>query len=196
MLSQDYCRPIVSEMTPVSDEKLKEMQVQISTPFIASYIGLMNEATMAKIEENKKLAVANVNDVPENEGDNVFESIMKKYKGKVIYVDFWATWCGPCRSGIERIKPLKEELKDEDVAFVYITNQSSPKGTYDNMIPSISGEHYRVSEDEWNILSDKFKISGIPHYTMVGKNGNVINPHLPHLQNSELKAMLMKHVNE
>lgn len=196
MLSQDYCRPIVSEMTPVSDEKLKEMQAQINTPFIASYIALMNDATKAKIEENKKLAVAQINDVPENEGDDIFESIMKKYKGKVVYVDFWATWCGPCRSGIERIKPLKEEMKDENVAFVYITNQSSPKGTYDNMIPSISGEHYRVSEDEWNILSDKFKISGIPHYTLVGKNGNVINPHLPHLQNSELKAMLMKHVNE
>ncbi len=196
MLSQEYCRPIVSEMTPVSDEEIEDMQAQISTPFIASYIGLMNDATKAKIEENKKLSVAQINEVPENEGNNVFESIMKKYQGKVVYVDFWATWCGPCRSGIERIKPLKEELKDENVAFVYITNPSSPKGTYDNMIPSISGEHYRVSDDEWNILSDKFKISGIPHYTLVSKNGNVINPHLPHLQNSELKAMLMKHVNE
>ncbi len=196
MLSQDYCRPIVSEMTPVSDEKLTDMQARITTPFIARYIGLMNDATKVKIKENKKLAVAQINDVPKNDGDDIFESIMKKYKGKVVYVDFWATWCGPCRSGIERIKPLKEELKDENVAFVYITNQSSPKGTYDNMIPSISGEHYRVSEDEWNILSDKFKISGIPHYTLVSKNGNVINPHLPHLQNSELKAMLMKHVNE
>jgi thiol-disulfide isomerase/thioredoxin len=196
MLSQDYCHPIVSEMTPVSDEKLREMQAQINTPFIAGYIGLMNDATKAKIEENKKLAVAQVNDVPKNEGDDIFESIMKKYQGKVVYVDFWATWCGPCRSGIERIKPLKEEMKDENVAFVYITNPSSPKGTYDNMIPSISGEHYRVSEDEWNILSDKFKISGIPHYTLVSKNGNVINPHLPHLQNSELKAMLMKHLND
>ncbi|MCW0482664.1 TlpA family protein disulfide reductase [Gaoshiqia sediminis] len=196
MLSQEYCRPIVSEMTPVSDERLKEMQAQVSTPFIARYIGLMNEATRTKIEENKKLAVANVNDVPENEGDNVFESIMKKYKGKVVYVDFWATWCGPCRSGIERIKPLKEEMKDENVAFVYITNQSSPKGTYDNMIPSISGEHYRVSEDEWNILSDKFKISGIPHYTLVGKDGQVINPHLGHMENSQLKTLLMNYINE
>ncbi|MGD9930849.1 MAG: TlpA family protein disulfide reductase [Mangrovibacterium sp.] len=196
MLSQEYCRPIVSEMTPVSNERLKEMQAQVNTPFIASYIGLMNENTKAKIEENKKLAVAKVNDVPENEGDNVFESIMQKYKGKVVYVDFWATWCGPCRSGIERIKPLKEELKDENVAFVYITNQTSPKGTYDNMIPSISGEHYRVSEDEWNILSDKFKISGIPHYTLVGKDGQVINPHLGHMENSQLKTLLMNYINE
>lgn len=196
MASQEYCRPIVTEMTPCTDEKLREFQREITTPFISEYIVLKNKETIARIEANKTQKGANVNEVPKTEGDKVFDAIMAKYKGKVVYVDFWATWCAPCRSGIEMIKPLKEEMANEKVAFVYITSPSSPKGTYDNMIPTIKGEHYYVSADEWNILCGKFNISGIPHYVLVGKDGKVINPHLNHMDNGQLKALLMKHIKE
>ena len=196
MASQDICRPIVAEMTPCPDEKLREFQQEITTPFIAGYIAMKNDESKAKIEANKTQKGANVNEVPKTEGDKVFDAIMTKYKGKVVYVDFWATWCAPCRSGIERIKPLKDEMANENVAFVYITSPSSPKTTYDNMIPSIKGEHYYVSADEWNILGAMFKISGIPHYVLVGKDGKVINPQLGHLENTQLKTLLMKHIKE
>jgi hypothetical protein len=87
-------------------------------------------------------------------------------------------------------------MAGENVAFVYISGPSSPKATYDNMIPTIKGEHYRVSADEWNILCGMFKISGIPHYLLVGKDGKVINPHLAHMENMQLKALLMKYIKE
>jgi len=194
MNSQDFCRPFVSEMTPVSDEKIKAFQQNITTPFIAAYARIKNEEAKAKIAVNKNLKGSKANEVPKTAGDKIFDAIIAKYKGKVIYVDFWATWCAPCRSGIEQIKPLKDEMAGENVAFVYISGPSSPKATYDNMIPTIKGEHYRVSDDEWNILCGKFKISGIPHYLLVGKDGKVINPHLGHLENTQLKALLMKHI--
>ena len=150
----------------------------------------------AKIESNKKLTGYKANEVPKTAGDKVFDAIIAKYKGKVVYVDFWATWCGPCKSGIEEIKPLKEEMAGEKVVFVYITNQTSPKTTYDNMIPGIKGEHYRVSEDEWNFLTDRFKIIGIPHEVIVGKDGKVYNKNNWHPENSELKEILMKYIKE
>ena len=196
MNSQDYCRPIVAEMTPCTDEKLLAIQKEISTPFIASYISLKNNEAKAKLEANKKLTGSKLNEVPKTEGDKIFYAIMEKYKGKVVYVDFWATWCAPCRSGIERIKPLKEEMANEKVAFVYISAPSSPKATYDNMIPTIKGEHYRVSEDEWNTLCGMFNISGIPHCVLVGKDGKVINSHLSYMENEQLKTMLMKYISE
>lgn len=194
MASQNFCRPFASEMTPVPDEKIRAFQQKISTPFIASYVQLLNNETKAKIAANKNLKGSKVNEVPKTSGDKIFDAIISKYKGKVIYVDFWATWCAPCRAGIERIKSLKEEMAEENVAFVYISGPSSPKTTYDNMIPTIKGDHYRVSDDEWNILCAKFKISGIPHYVLVGKDGKVINPQLGHLENTQLKSLLMKHI--
>jgi len=196
MASLDFCRTIVVEMTPVSDEKLRTFQKKITTPFIASYVELKNNETKARIEANKKLSGSKVNDVPKTSAVKLFDTIMEKYKGKVVFVNFWATWSSSCRSGIEQINPLKDEMANENVVFVYITNQTSPKTTYDNMIPAIKGEHYRVSADEWNVLSSMFKITGIPYYVVVGKDGKIINPQLGHLENSELKTLLMKHINE
>ena len=57
---------------------------------------------------------------------------------------------------------------------MYITNQTPPEKIYNNMIPDIKGEHYRVSSDELNYLKDKFKITGIPHYMLVNKKGEVV----------------------
>ena len=196
MNAQDICRKIVSEMTPVTDNKIQELQKQIIIPFIANYLAVCNNATRTQIAMNKQKEGFTINEVPKTDGDKVFEAIMEKYKGKVVFVDFWATWCGPCRSGIERIKPLKEEIDNEKVAFVYITNQSSPENTWSNMIPDIKGEHYRVSADEWNYLCSKFNISGIPHYVLVGKERQVINPELGHMENASLKILLEKHMNE
>ncbi len=192
MDAQDECRAIGSEMTPVSDKELKTVQQQISTPFIAEYIALCNRETLARIEANKDKKGFTVNEVPTTEADQLFEGMMMKYRGKVVYVDFWATWCGPCRSGIEQIKPLKEELANKNVVFVYITNQTSPQQTWENMIPDIKGEHFRVSPDEWNYLSGKFNISGIPHTVLVDKEGVILNPHLGYMDNQSLKNMLEK----
>jgi hypothetical protein len=87
-------------------------------------------------------------------------------------------------------------MTGENVVFVYLTNQTSPENTYAAMIPEIKGEHYRLSADQWNYLAGKFNISGIAHYVLAGKNGEVINPKLGHLGNEQLKAELEKRIKE
>lgn len=179
-----------------NDDDLARVQEDIKLPFLKNYLAKANEQTKEKIEINKTKGGYTVHNVEKTEGDELFDSMIAKFKGKVVYVDFWATWCGPCKSGIERIKPLKEEMKNEDVVFLYITNQTSPEGTWKNSIPDIKGEHYRVSSDEWNYLTDKFKISGIPHYTLVNKTGDVVKDKLGHMTNPKLKSMLQKELSK
>ncbi len=194
MDAQSICNTVVDQATPMAEADLIRAQQSIQTPFIADYLRKCNDQTIAKLEANKTKTGYVVNEVPKTEGDELFAKIMKKYEGKVVYVDFWATWCGPCRFGIKQIEPLKEEMKGKDVAFVYLTNQTSPESTYSAMIPDIKGEHYRVTEDEWNYLSQKFNISGIPHYVLVNKKGEVVNPKLGHHSNESLKNILEKHL--
>jgi len=196
MTAQDESRPITADWTPLTDEKLNTIKQYFTIPFIGEYIAMCNKTVKAKIEANKNKTGYFINQVPKTEADQLFDGLMKKYRGNVVYVDFWATWCSPCRSGIEQIKPLKEEMAKEKVVFVYITNQTSPKQTYENMIPDIKGEHYRVSTDEWNYLCSKFNISGIPHYVLVDKKGAVINPNLSHMGNDPLKRELEKRIKE
>lgn len=176
--AQSQCGIIKSKLEPVDEQVKIDIKENICNTFIVDYllkfIDDKDTELKEKIADNKTKTGYVINDTPKNKGDKLFEAIIEKYKGKVIFVDFWATWCSPCRSGIERIKPLKEELKNEAIEFVYITNQSSPVSTWDVMIPDIKGEHYRVETDEWNYLASKFNISGIPHYVLVDKQGKVV----------------------
>ena len=101
-----------------------------------------------------------------------------------------------CRDGIERIKPLKAELADKNIVFVYITNPTSPEKTYKEMIPNIRGEHFRLSQDEWNYLVQKFNIYGIPHYELVDKTGKIISGDLIRLDYDGLKDLLVEQINK
>lgn len=176
--------------TLYTENELKTIQKSIKHPFLSNYIIFENDKMKAKLEANKTKTDFAVNTVKKTEGDELFESMIAKFKGKVIYVDFWATWCGPCMSGIKQIVTLKEEMQNKDVVFLYITNPTSPEKTWNNSIPNIKGEHYRVSQDEWNYLSQKFNISGIPHYVLVNKKGEVVNPKLGFNSNEGIKRML------
>ncbi len=177
MKTQDMLQNMVDFFLPYNDTQLKQIKNYMTEPYLFAYIKQSNEGVKKKIEENKRIKQGFViNKTVKTPSDSLFNSMIRKFKGKVVYMDFWATWCVPCLDDIERMAPLKKELEHENVAFVYVTNQSSPLTTYNNRIPAIKGEHFRLSTDEWNVLSSKFQVGGLPHSVLIDKNGNVIDP--------------------
>lgn len=125
-------------------------------------------------------------------GEDVFKSIMANYEDKTVLVDFWATWCPPCRAAMKTIIPVKEAFA-EDVTFVYITGPSSPEEKWKEMIQEIHGDHYYVTEAQWNTLLDQFESQGIPTYVVVDKKGRVVNKYIgfpgEEIIKTELKAL-------
>ncbi len=161
----------ITDFQTLTDAQKEEMK---SLPEACQqYLMAENDKLLAKIEANKKKTGFRVNEAGEVANEDLFASIISKFRGKVLLVDFWATWCGPCRMANKEMAPMKEELKDKDIVYVYITGETSPKGTWENMIPDIHGEHFRVTDKQWAYLGDAMGIEGVPTYFVIDREGNI-----------------------
>ena len=97
-----------------------------------------------------------------------------KAEGKFIFIDFFTTWCGPCKAAIAENEPLKlTTLSDPDIVWVYVADESSPIPAYYKMIPTIKGHHYRLTEAQARALYERYNIDGIPYYFIADRKGNV-----------------------
>lgn len=104
--------------------------------------------------------------------ENILQTILNKYKGKVVLIDIWATWCGPCKAGHAAMKPWKKELKGKNIQFVYITSPTSPLATWQEMIKDIDGDHYYLTKEQYNYILNHYDSDGIPTYAIYDTEGN------------------------
>jgi thiol-disulfide isomerase/thioredoxin len=182
------CKNLVFASKPLSDQELEKAKPLIANPFIFKHIVDCNE----QVKITSKNTGYVINETPKVDSELLLDSIIARYKGKVIFLDFWATWCSPCRAGIKQMKQLKEGMTGKNIVFVYITGETSPLKTWSELIPNIKGEHYRLSEKEWRFLCTKYNIPSIPRYMIVDKTGKIINLDYPHTSNDVLEQDLEK----
>ena len=161
----------LSEFHPLTDAQKEEMKTLPEA--CQQYLNAENDKLLATIEANKKKTGFRINETGEVADEDLFASIINRFDGKVRLVDFWATWCGPCRMANKEMVPMKEDLKDKDIVYIYITGETSPKGTWENMITDIHGEHFYVTAHQWEYLCDKFGVDGVPTYLVVDPAGEI-----------------------
>ncbi len=172
---QEYCRSLES-MIVVPDSLVAEIE-KMRFPFYAEYVKAQNAAVTAKIEAEKARGGYFTHQAGESEGDALFVDLIKDFKGKVVFIDFWNTWCGPCRQAMKQMEPMEKEFEGKDVVFLYLADESSPLEEYNNLIVSIKGHHYRLTAKQSSSLKNKWKFSGIPSYVIVGRDGMVKDFH-------------------
>jgi len=179
LLSQHLYSQLNGGSQPFSKETIEQINENLKEPVIIDFLlqksQQIADENAAVLEANKTKTGSHFNETPPVEASKVFDEIIRKYKGKIIFVDFWATWCGPCKEGIKKMKPVKEEYLGKDVVFVYLTDESSPIETYNLMLPDIKGEHYRLNSEAWSDLVQRFSIKGIPRYVLIDKEGKVVD---------------------
>ena len=137
---------------------------------IHSYVYAKNEQQIAEeLAGNESVFFKKYDDVAP---ENILQTILDNYKGKAVLIDMWETWCGPCRAGHKTMAPMKEQMKGQNVQFVYIASPSSPPTTWQKMITDIDGDHYYLTEEQNHYILQHFESSGIPTYAIYDTKGH------------------------
>ena len=104
------------------------------------------------------------------------EVSLKDFKGKTIYLDFWATWCSPCIAEIPDAKKLEEEFKTRDVVFLYISIDQNEE-TWRKIIgeKQMGGVQLISIEGFSSEIAQKYKLKAVPTYILINKTGIMVD---------------------
>lgn len=119
---------------------------------------------------------------------NIFKDMTERFQGKVIYVDFWATWCGPCRREFPYSISLDNLFDNKEVAFVYVCMDSEIekwKSSVRNL--KLNQNQYFLNEIESRVFRQKFQIRGFPTYYLIDKTGELIDKEAPRPSSEDIK---------
>ena len=126
-------------------------------------------------------------------------------KGKYVYVDVWATWCGPCKREIPFLKELEETYHDKNIAFVSISvdNGRGYKAETEEEALKLSKEGWKkmiadkdmggiqlFSDNAWKSdFVTGYKINGIPRFIVIDPEGNIVNADAPRPSSQAIKKL-------
>lgn len=110
------------------------------------------------------------------------DPVVAPYKGKVVYLDVWGTWCGPCREEMKYAAALKQHVDSSKVVFLYLDEDADEKdGQWREYVQmnNITGEHLRMNEQDigviWEaLLPDSPLARTYPRFFIFGRNGKLV----------------------
>lgn len=186
-----FARFQMMDFKPLTVEQEMYYEQNLTDPLC---IALLNDANNDMKPRKKVQTKTNflVRENPDCPADKVLDAIIEKNKGKIQFIDLWATWCGGCRQTIKEYEPLKKEYPD--VVFIYLTNESSPLELWNKLINDISGEHYRLETAQWNYFWKRFELIGVPFYLIINKEGKIADQ-FTYTNKTEVNKKLKELVN-
>lgn len=125
------------------------------------------------------------------------EVSLSDFRGKVVYLKFWASWCGPCMRQVPPAKELKERLSgQEDLVFIYVSIDTDTAAWRNTIARNeITGVHFNTPGRERGVPT-LFQVKWIPAFFIIGKDGNIFDNRPPQPADPGVEEALLKALTE
>ena len=181
VLAQRMLQTIDGTRQPLAPEILAFAKENCQLPSAFQVVKSLNDKYLAiqqrDISKSPSLKtadeLANMSD-----GEKILRKIIEPYKGKIILVDIWGTWCGPCKEALSHSKEEYERLKDYDLVYLYLCNRSSDE-SWKNTIKEydVLGDnvvHYNLPADQQSAIEHFLSVNAFPTYKLIDRDGTIL----------------------
>ena len=129
--------------------------------------------------------------------NNLAELLKERYAGKYIYLDLWATWCGPCLMAHKSLPEVAQFFKDDNVVFVSVAMKSDPSAWRKMLMagfPSNSFHYIIPDDDSAEQIMSRLAAGGFPSFYLIAPDGSIVNNDPPRPGNPEIFDFLRTNV--
>ena len=114
-----------------------------------------------------------------SDGEKILRKLIEPYKGKLILLDIWGTWCGPCKAALKNSQEEYEHLKDYDIIYLYLANRSDEE-SWKNVIKeyNVTGDnvvHYNLPTEQQTAIEHFLGVNSFPTYKLIDRDGNILD---------------------
>lgn len=146
-------------------------------------------------KENKESGKTTIESYDQTAKD--YSKFISSQKGKVIYIDLWASWCAPCRSSMGDSQKLRKKYSQKDISFIYLSIDEK-RTAWEDALKEENLDNYPFSfllkDVKESSLLKQFGVKSIPRYVIYDKKGNLVDGDAPAPGSKNLEKILTRYL--
>lgn len=199
-MNEDYAQ--------IANDTIRGEYILAKARYVTTYPGMMTFKEkygkyLVTEDQQKRLSVLMAQFSPKGEGTEPYhftfpdidgrQVSLSDFRGKVVYIDVWATWCAPCRGEIPYMGKLEDEYAaHKDMVFVSISGDKDED--HDKWVAMVKEKnmkgHQLFAGNNKRAMYEHYQITGIPRFILIGRDGKVIYSKAPRPSSDEIRAVL------
>ena len=181
-IARELCHCIDGTCKPLTDNAIQWVNENIKMDFARQMVMTLHEkydALSRKEFSNTTSPLSTDKLEGLTEGEQILRELIAPWKGKIILIDVWGTWCGPCRMAMKHSQELYERMKPYNMYFLYLANRSD-ETSWKNVIKeyNVNGEnvgHVNLPAEQQDAVERFLKVNSYPSYFLIDREGHLLN---------------------
>ena len=187
----------------ILSENSDHVILNLSKDFIKEFGNIAldsNYLTPLLNQYNSKMLLSEGSNAIDFSVKDIHGTIIKLFelRGKVVYLDFWGTWCRPCIQELPYSKKLISEFKNKDIVFVFLAMENNNYNNWEKYVKKnkLGGIQIYLESGWSNPICKKYLINSAPIYILIDKKGDIFSSNAKRPSNPKLKKDIQKLLNE